>query len=398
MRVAIVNTLYPPTTVGGAERSVAVLAEALANSGDDVHVIALDDTDVVSTQRVNGVTVHRLPHENLYWPFAQHRAGPLRRVGWHLKDRGAAPAMRAVRALVTKIEPDVLHTNNLTGFGAGVISMAGDLDLPVVHTLRDFSLLCPRASLFRAGQDCMARCHPCRMLTGPRMKAAQKVQVVIGNSDYMIDRHRRAGLFTQSEARTIYNAVPCTGGAKPNSGTRPAAPFRIGFLGAIKPEKGIEYLLHACRMLPARGWSLTVAGHGDGEYVARLKERYGDMPIEWAGFVGAEQVYDAVDLVVIPSIWPEPMPRVLIEAMARGLPVIVSDAGGAPEVARHYAGAAIYARRDVAMLGKLLKEAVRNRPVRNPPDKDVAERFGTARLVTEYREAYRAAIAQVGHG
>lgn len=395
MRVAIVNTLYPPTNVGGAERSVAVLAEALAATGDEVHVIALDDIKAASIEVVTGVTVHRLPHGNLYWPFADDRPALARRIGWQAKDRGMAAVTADVRKLLQDLRPDILHTNNLTGFGSGVIPIARDLCIPVIHTLRDFSLLCARASLFRSGKDCKARCLSCRVLTGPRMKAARDVQIVVGNSEYMVTRHRAEGLFGKTPARTIFNAVPGISAASADAGEASSPTLRIGFLGAVKPEKGIEELLEACRSLPASGWTLTIGGKGDGGYVNALKARHAGLPIMWSGFVAADRFYEEVDLVVIPSIWPEPMPRVLIEAIAHGLPVFVSDAGGAPEVAALHAGATVYPRRDTQRLGELLAASIRERPARVAPDMPIVEKFGTGRLVAEYREAYRDAIAEL---
>ncbi|MBS7668934.1 glycosyltransferase family 4 protein [Croceicoccus gelatinilyticus] len=393
------NTLYPPTTVGGAERSVAVLAEALAAAGDDVHVIALDDCAQQSTQVVNGVTVHRLPHANIYWPFEDDaRPSLAERAGWHLKDRGSAPVTDHVATLLRELRPDVLHTNNLSGFGSAIIPLARDLKIPVVHTLRDFSLLCARSSLFRSGKDCTGRCLSCRMLTGPRMQAAEGAQIVVGNSRYMVDRHRAEGLFARTAARTIYNAVPDIAGGKLTPERKESTPLRIGFMGAIKAEKGIEQLLGACRALPVSDWRLVIAGKGDENYVKGLKASHADLPIDWLGFVAAERFYAESDLVVIPSIWPEPMPRTLIETMVNGLPVLVADAGGAPEVAQAYPNATIYPRRDTGALAKLLTDAISQRPPRVQPDREIRAAFGAKRLAAEYREAYHAAITQVANG
>ena len=82
MRVLIVNTLYPPADVGGAERSVAQLAEGLAGAGVATTVWTLRG-GAAPVERANGVVVHRLPLRNLYWPYDGRRRSALQRAVWH---------------------------------------------------------------------------------------------------------------------------------------------------------------------------------------------------------------------------------------------------------------------------------------------------------------------------
>lgn len=390
MRIAIVNTLYPPHLVGGAERSVALLAAGLAQAGHAVHAIALHPGAEVLGEEIDGVTVHRLPHGRAYWPFDGQRHGALATARWHWSERGAGPMQGTLAALLRKIAPDVVHTNNLTGFGSHVVPLARALDRPVVHTLRDFSLVCARTALFRKGRDCRRRCADCRLLSAPRIAAARGIDLVVGNSAFMVARHRALGLFGDVPAATIYSAVPPP--AASHRPVRASGPLRFGFAGAIKPEKGIETLLAACATLPGRGWTLTVAGRGEADYVARLRARFAHLPIEWAGFVPVADYLAAIDVAVIPSLWPEPMPRTLIEALGHGLPAIVSDAGGSPEVAAKSSLARLYPRGDERALADLLRAAIAAGPVAPAPDPAFAGGFAVERLVGEYVAAYGHAI------
>lgn len=393
MKIALVNTLYPPTRVGGAERSVAVLAEGLAEKGYEVEVIALTG-DSPTTERIGGVTVHRIAAGNLYWPFGEASHRPLQRLRWHLADSGHADNEAEVVARIERIAPDIVHTNNLTGFGSGLVPACARLGLPVIHTLRDFSLVCARASLFRNQMDCATRCTLCRLLTARRMQAIGGVGMVVGNSSYMIDRHRQEGLFRKTPSRVIFNAVPGLDPARVAGRSRPprSGKYRFGYVGAIKPEKGIETLLAALDTLGPDGWTLTVAGTGASGYANLLKRRYAHLPIDWLGFVPVEDVLDRIDGMVIPSVWPEPMPRTLIEAMAHGLPVIASDAGGTGEVARLYAPARLYPRRDGRALSGLLREAITASQVTAAPSAEALERFTVDTLVSGYIDAYQAVI------
>ncbi|MBB3990392.1 glycosyltransferase family 4 protein [Croceicoccus naphthovorans] len=396
MRIAILNTLYPPSTVGGAERSVAVLAQGLVAAGHQVDAIVLHDGAEMTTESVDGVTVHRLPHAQTYWPYDGQERGAASRLGWHWRARGLWAGMDGLARLLESIAPDAVHTNNLTGFGSDVIPMLRAMNLPVVHTLRDFGLVCARAGLFRDGKDCTPRCLSCRVLTRRRIKNAGGVGMVVGNSQFMIDRHRQEGLFADTPSRTIFNAVPGIGVPPEPTPRKAGQPLRIGFAGMVKAEKGIETLLSACRPLPNDAWTLTVAGRGEQSYVEGLKAASADLPVAWPGFVPIDRFFAELDLIVIPSIWPEPMPRVLIEAMAAGLPVIVSDAGGSAEVAGLYPHARLYDRGDVGALTGALQDAIRQGPKRHRPSKALLARFSVERLVDDYLDAYRTVIAAQG--
>ncbi|MFV3517473.1 hypothetical protein ACNJD8_22950, partial [Mycobacterium tuberculosis] len=65
-RILHLSSLYPPHIVGGAERSVSMLAEAQAAAGWDVAAACLTPGEAVEEHR-NGVAVFRMPHGNDFW-------------------------------------------------------------------------------------------------------------------------------------------------------------------------------------------------------------------------------------------------------------------------------------------------------------------------------------------
>lgn len=115
----------------------------------------------------------------------------------------------------------------------------------------------------------------------------------------------------------------------------------LGFLGRPAPGKGIEDLVQALELLqrtaPALDLRLMVAGaphfvsSEDQHRVARSLDRLGDR-VENIGWVDRGEFLKKVDLLVCPSRWPESFGLVVAEAMAAGVPVVVSDAGALPEV------------------------------------------------------------------
>jgi glycosyltransferase involved in cell wall biosynthesis len=119
--------------------------------------------------------------------------------------------------------------------------------------------------------------------------------------------------------------------------------FRIGFLGRLVPEKGIDTILAASKILRERGLKCQVIICGSGSYEDALrqeaeKQQVADLVI-WRGSVSHEQAPEEIrqfDVLVLPSrtasSWKEQFGHVLIEAMAMGVPVIGSNSGEIPNV------------------------------------------------------------------
>jgi glycosyltransferase involved in cell wall biosynthesis len=158
------------------------------------------------------------------------------------------------------------------------------------------------------------------------------VDHVVGNSRYTLNEHLKRGYFKQANKDVIFNIADVK-----QLATRPIhkdaqEEIAFGFLGRVEDEKGIHILLQACQLLPKTGWHLYVAGNGRDDYVAGLKEKHKTLPVTWLGFVDTNTLFAKIDVLVVPSVWPEPLPRTIIEAAARGIPVLASDAGGQPEL------------------------------------------------------------------
>ena len=333
MRLLMVNSLYPPHRVGGAEQSVALLAQALARDGVDVHVATLwRGTGEVSVVE-DGVTVHRLPLEQPGWPWGQERRRPLRRAMWHVRDRANATVAARLGRLIDRVRPDLVHGHVLTGFGGGLWGEVAARGLPLAQTLRDYALICSRSALFRKGRPCTKRCLDCRMLTAPTRAASRQVDAVAGNSDYTLQAHRAAGRFEGVEGRRLFNVVPLPAATAALGAGVASGPLRFGFLGRVEVEKGIDLLLDALPLIGRDGWCLRIGGVGKPETVAMLRAAHPDPRVNWLGRVEARAFFETIDVMVVPSRWLEPLPRSLVEAAAHGCSIIAAEAGGIGEVA-----------------------------------------------------------------
>jgi glycosyltransferase involved in cell wall biosynthesis len=127
---------------------------------------------------------------------------------------------------------------------------------------------------------------------------------------------------------------------RPAAHTDAPRPFTIGYAGGLLPEKGIDLLLQACAHLPG-DWRLRLAGEGSAQAeLVALAQTLGiadRVAFEGRMSSGAMSTfYHGLDVFVLPSRttprWKEQFGRVLIEAMACGVPVVGSHSGEIPHV------------------------------------------------------------------
>jgi glycosyltransferase involved in cell wall biosynthesis len=262
----------------------------------------------------------------------------MRRLKNHVGDVLAWPHRELQQAIATH-RPDVVHTHNLPGISTGVWEVCRRLGLPVVHSLHDYYLFCPRVTLTRRDAE---PCRPNAMLCGLRTRRlvrwAPAVSHVIGVSQYMLDTH--AQLFPRAEFHLIRHpmAVSSSGPLR-----RPRArPTVLGYIGALDRIKGVHLLLEAAPQLEALGCTLRIAGEGRlRDEVALVAEQRAN--VVWEGAVlgeRKERFFEECDLGLVPSVWAEPggPTFTMVEWLAAGRPVLVSRRGGLGEVAGVYPG------------------------------------------------------------
>lgn len=121
----------------------------------------------------------------------------------------------------------------------------------------------------------------------------------------------------------------------------PEAPPRLLYAGNLIRPKGVHVLLEAMAELRRRGIETSADVLGTGPYQPELEAMTGTLGlsdrVRFRGFQDLPGVLSFMDrstLFVFPSFG-EGMPRVLLEAMARGLPVVTTAVGGIPGVVRH---------------------------------------------------------------
>ena len=333
MRILHLSTLYPPHIVGGAERSVSQLAEAQARMGHAVAAACLTPGSEQRSER-NRVQVFRMPHENDFWmeDWPDHTQGQRERAKF--KQQFNTAIERRFGGVIDAFQPDIVNTHSMVDVSTRTWLAAHRRGVPIVHTLRDFDLLCAASSMFRESGPCAGRHLKCRLLTFTRGFDQHTVSAVTAVGREVLQRHLRYGFFGRVPPdlrRVIWNSAEVEGVGPGYARPPREGVFTFGYLGRLSPEKGVEVLLKACRGLPAREWRLVVAGAAPGSRAA-IEVLAAGLPIEFAGFMAPKPFFEGVDALVVPSLWAEPLGRTVIEAYRLGVPVLGSDSGGVAEL------------------------------------------------------------------
>ena len=405
MRVGFLSSLYTPNVVGGAERVVQALAESLVATGHDAFVVTAAEESGVRMARVNGVRVYYVGNRNVYWPFRSEGRPSYLKPLWHAIDTYNLAMAHQVGLILAEERPELLHTHGLMGFSTLVWRAARQRRIAVVHTLHDYYLLCPSATLFRDGTRCINRHLDCRLYSVPRLRATQDVDAVVGVSQYVLDRHLAAGAFSSVSSRHVIHNMrtdaPTIGEPLPE--LRPPArvdaghgPLRIGFIGQLVPLKGIELLLEETLLLPQDAWQLKIAGRGyPPEYETGLRAKYESARVEFVGFVEPSAFFKEIDVLVVPSLWEEPMGLVILESCANGVPVIASRRGGMPELLAEGLNGWLFDPSHPGALAALLRQLIANPSLVTAAAARTAEglsAFSLSSVRAKYEAVYRMVV------
>ena len=325
LRILLVNAHGTPD--GGTETGLAELARALIANGVDVSFLhAFPPADLVA-----GVPATVLHQE--HW-----RTSRSRRLASHVGDAASWPSDRLEKS-IQQHRPDVVHTHNLPGIGTGIWEAARRRGIPVVHTLHDYHLLCPRTTLMR--KDSLEACRPHPLFCGLRARLLGRwtngLRRVLAVSQHLHQAH--GDFFDGVDPGVMRN--PIRPSVRPLSAPGPEL-RSIGYIGALHPNKGVDVLLDALPALEQRGLVLRIAGRGVlTPAVTRVART--SRALEYVGFAlgdGKARFLESCDIGILPSIWREPggPTWTMSEWLGAGRPVLVAPVGGLAEVAGTYPG------------------------------------------------------------
>lgn len=386
MKIALATEVFPPKA-GGAGWSTRALALALQDAGHEVSVITTAEGPAME----GPVPVVRLAGVS----------GPFRR------GRMAEVFRKSLSEVAGRA--DVIHAqHSLSALGA----LALEPRPRVVVTVRDHWPVCFWSTRMSQGGLCpqcstanMWRCVDGRLptvatpLAIPYMKwdlaskqsALRRADAIIAVSEAIAGELQEAALSSVHVLPNIVDGVEVNRIAGENATISLPDRFVL-FVGKLEANKGardlIPAMVHAKTPLP-----LVVLGSGPEARVIREQAAKHGVEVHLPGWADRDDVLRAMkraEALVFPSTWPEPLSRVLLEALALATPIAAMDTGGTSELIEDDVSGLL--AHDVTQLGDALSRIVHDAAVRSRLKEGAwsrARAFSPAALIPRYEALYR---------
>ena len=339
MKILLVNTYYYPEIYGGAEYSVKKLAEELKQQGHTVKVLCTGSE--AKREVIDGIDVIRVVSKNLCRGCEAAKYPLYKRVIRRTLDIWNPFNKTEIDKVLEEYKPDVIHTNGLYDLSTIVWEAAYKKKIKIVHTLRDYHLLCPFTSLHCSKVEDECPYVPpkgfCRMHRAINRAKAKYVDVVTAPSRVTLNLLIKNQFFTSSEKKVVPNATEFDASEINKLLARrknaEAHTLKFVYLGTLSKPKGIQWMISSFNDL-SQNAELYIAGKGKlRDYVEEQAKN--NKKIHFVGFLNETQVDELLkecDVLLCPSQWQEPFGRVVLDAYKHAMPVICSDQGALPSL------------------------------------------------------------------
>lgn len=345
----VVHQLLPPKHVAGTEIYTLNLARAMRARGHDVEFFFTESYPDREQYELSRGTFRDIPYHEVVFKHGFDS----------FESTYRNPRMEELfEQVLDATKPDLVHCQHLALHSIGYIDQIAARGLPLVYTLHEYMLMCPRdGQLLRPGlelcpgpePEACARCV--EHLPAPvadatyadaiRTREAEikarlgKVDLFLSPSAFLRQRFIDAGWITADRILHSDNGfvVETFDGVERTTGDR----LRIGYIGTIADYKGVDILIEAFRGIDPKRAECQIWGDLDifPEYGKSLRELTKPDGLTLMGrFENSDvgKVLASLDVLVIPSLWYENSPLTIHEAYLAGLPVIATGHGGMAEL------------------------------------------------------------------
>jgi glycogen synthase len=383
MRILLASDFFPPSP-GGMEAHVQRLANALIRREHEVAVVTCTpqpDPLPGSAAIVSAMTVlGRAPQ--LFREGGRPYPPPF----------PDASFRRTVSRLADRWQPDVIHAHGWCAFSCYWPGAP-----PLVVTLHDHGLRCPKKTLIRENAECVSgrgmRCVSCAGAQ-PVAKRLPLTAVMTHSVPRLLAHTSRFLAVSRSVAQRVaelgltapaVEVVPNFLDIDDVPSDAPADAATVLFVGPDSQHKGRSVIINAFRRLPSGQARLILVGS--------------DTPVNTPGVstlgylrgAALREQYQNAGVVVVPSVWPEPCPTVVLEAMAHSRPVVGSRIGGIPDLVEDGLSGLLVRPNDPAALADALSRIMTDHDLRHRLAKGArarAEQFSTGAVIPQIEKVY----------
>lgn len=374
LRVLLV---HPGAGLYGSDRMLLEAVRAVVAVGSRALLVVPEDGPLVELARQAGARV-------LVRPVPVLRKSALSPRGLlGLAGRSAVSTARD-GALLRRLRPDVVYVSTLT-LPTWVL-LARAQGVPVVCHVHE--------------AEAQAAVLVQRALAAPLLAASR----LLVNSEFSLAVLARSWPVLRSRATVLPNGVQ--GPAEPVAPRAGDGPLRLLYVGRLSRRKGVLVALDALERLVDEGLDVHLDLVGDvfgehadfgGDLDDRLQDSVFDGRVTVHGFDSDVYAHLAgADVLLVPSVLPEPFGNTAVEGVLAGRPVVVSDVGGLPEAVADVPSARLVPAGDAAALARAAAEVATALPelqVRAAEHAPVAaDRFAPERFRAGVVEGLRSAV------
>ncbi len=362
MKIAIVTNLYPPRARGGAEIIAETMALGFAKQGHTVVVLTTAPYSSLRSLRPSmtvqqGIQVYSWYPLNFYHYTEGNRKPWVLRALWHIVDICNLHSKIQAQRILEREQPDLVITHNLMGMGFLIPTMLHRSKMRHVHVLHDVQLYNP-SGIIRLGEERSLSQFFYTAVGYPALMRYlfRKTSLVVSPSCFLLDFYRRHGFFNQTRSVVIQNPVSFTGHEQhqPMPGV-----LRLLYVGQLSESKGAIGLVNVVLHGNDPALSLTLIGDGSDMPALRTQAAASHGRISILGRLPHETIpthFAQADILVAPTLCYDTFPTIVAESLRCGLPVIISDLGGAKEVVEEGVTGWIVPAGAWDQLGSLLKK------------------------------------------
>ena len=351
MRILIATDAFPPTS-GGSGWSTYELARGLRAKGHHVVIVqTYSERDPVPAE-YDGFAVRGFPAFAPGVPFLRN----------YVRNERLYKRLSAYLADAIKDEKvDLIHAQHVLT-GPSSVRAAQRAGIPSMCTVRDYWPVCywgdvladPRAGILCPGCSASAMTRCLRPRTGaawpvalpaiPYMRANLRhkqasladADAIVAVSDYVRTALReRAPELGRSRIESIPNGVDVPGvRGDVATATRPASERYAVFVGKLAKNKGAHALVETAEQARL-DMPLVVIGDGPERGSIERAAKAASCDVRILGWRDRREVFRWLrhaELLIFPSLWPEPLSRVLIEASALSVPIAAINTGGTGDI------------------------------------------------------------------
>ncbi len=391
MRISLINDFYIPHSIGGAESLVSVLAAALIHFGHKVQIITSRIGGMSEREIIEGVEVRRIgKFPNL--------SRSVRLASGSVYSDVDPIMMEEFKQVLKDFTPDVLHYHNVWLLGPKLLTVEGYRKGVTFH---DYWPFCLRRSLMRINNHpCDGpnkfHCRLCQLRSTANLKALDLIHTDMRRNDLV--RFLKTCDFFTGPSSFLANVVS----KHTNNKVRTINNLYDFDHKTNDPIVGTPpYFLYASRGTRIKGFDLTVKvfSRNDMRYlhlkIASNKILHDRPNIEFMGWQSKESLHRLISgatAVIVPSLWPENSPMIILEALSLGVPVIASRIGGNPELVIHGETGLLFAPGDENSLTEAIKncaeEPMLHQLTLQQGPSVIKKNFSPAKVIPELEDLY----------